>query len=233
MTSRCGETASPSNPLTGPIAPVTSDAGLLTYRELDDALALNCTAATGLHDMRTGQNTQYSLLAMLRQSIYSCLAGYEDINDAERLCLDPALRTVVGGRAKSQAAASTSEMARFETEMLSTTDNLKHLIDLSGKWIDQAHCHRKLAKLILDMDSSVSETYGHQEGAAYNGYFACLCYHPQFLFNQSRRPGAVAAYGRYRRQNDRWGTTENRDTCLLLFLLLYVLLSNSIQRSIL
>src|SRR5499427_2755976 len=75
-------------------------------------------------------------------------------------------------------------MARFETETLSTTENLKHLMDLSGKWIDQAHQRRKLTKLILDMDSSVSETYGHQQGTAYNGYFVCMCYHPLFLFNQ-------------------------------------------------
>ena len=68
--------------------------------ELDGALGLTSTAAGGLHDTRTGQNTQHSLLALLRQSIYSRLAGYEDVNDAERLCLDPALRTVVGGRAK-------------------------------------------------------------------------------------------------------------------------------------
>src|SRR5947209_8306616 len=163
---------------------VTSDAGLLAYRELDDALGLTCTAATGLHDTRTGQNTQHSLLALLRQSIYSRLAGYEDVNDAERLCLDPALRAVVGGRATHTQAASTSEMARFETETLSTKDNLKYLMDLSGQWIDQAHQHRKLKKLILDMDSSVSETYGHQEGTAYNGYFVCTCYHPLFLFNQ-------------------------------------------------
>src|SRR6516165_812238 len=163
---------------------VTSDAGLLAYRELDDALRLTSTAATGLHDTRTGQNTQHSLLALLRQSIYSRLAGYEDVNDAERLCLDPALRAVVGGRAKDNKSASTSEMARFETETLSTKDNLKFLMDLPGRWIDQAHQHRKLAKLILDMDSSVSETYGHQEGSAYNGHFACTCYHPLFLFNQ-------------------------------------------------
>jgi hypothetical protein len=165
-------------------ATVTSDAGLLAYRELDDALGLTSTAANGLHETRTGKNTQHSLPALLRQSIYSRLAGYEDVNDAQRLCLDPAMRIVVGGRAKDQAAASPSEMARFETETLSTQDNLKRLTDLSGKWIDQAHQHRKLTKLILDMDSSVSETHGHQQGSAYNGYFACTSYHPLFLFNQ-------------------------------------------------
>src|SRR5262245_37987233 len=163
---------------------VTSDAGLLAYRELDDALGLTSTAASRLHDTRTGQNTQHSLRALLRQSIYSRLAGYEDVNDAERLCFDPALRAIVGGRAQYAHAASTSEMGRFETETLSTKDNLKHLMDLSGQWIDQAHQHRKLAKLILDMDSSVSETYGHQEGTASNGHFGCTCYHPLFLFNQ-------------------------------------------------
>jgi hypothetical protein len=163
---------------------VTTDAGLLAYRELDDALGLTSTSATGLHDSRTGQNTEHSLLALRRQSISSRLAGYEDVNDAERLGFDPAMRAVVGGRAKDSKAASTSEMDRFETETLSTKDNLKFLMDLPGRWIDQAHQHRKLKKLILDMDSSVSETYGHQEGTAYNGHFGCTCYHPLLLFNQ-------------------------------------------------
>src|SRR5262245_17946714 len=150
---------------------VTSDAGLLAYRELDVALGLTGTAGSGLHDTRTGQNAQHTLTALLRQSIYSRLAGYAAVNDAERLCHDPAMRTVVGGRARDTTAASTSEMARFETKTLSTKENLKFLMDLSGKWIVQAHRHRKLTKLILDMDSSVSETYGHQEGTAYNGHF--------------------------------------------------------------
>ena len=60
----------------------------------------------------------------------------------------------------------------------------KH-VTISGEWIDRVHQRKPLKKLILDMDSSVSETYGQQEGTAYNGHFECMCYHPLFLFNQN------------------------------------------------
>ncbi len=93
-------------------AHVTSDAGLLAFRELDEALGLTGMAADFVMDTRTGGNTQHGLVAQLRQSVYSRLAGYEDTNDAERLCNDPAMRRVVGGRALGQAAASTSQMGR-------------------------------------------------------------------------------------------------------------------------
>lgn len=71
---------------------VTSDAGLLAYRELDGALGLTSTVDSELRDIRTGKNTQYGIAALLGQSIYSRLAGYDDTNDPERLALDPAMR---------------------------------------------------------------------------------------------------------------------------------------------
>ena len=163
---------------------VTSDAGLLAYRELDDALDLTVMAGQLFREWRTGTNTQHTVTALFRQSVFSRLAGYEDTNDAERLSVDPSMRHIVGGRAKKRNAASTSEMGRFETEVLTRSRNLRRLMDLSGQWVDNVQQRKPVDKIILDMDSSVSETYGNQEGSAYNGYFACECYHPLFCFNQ-------------------------------------------------
>ena len=89
---------------------MTSDAGLLAYRELDNALGLTETVKDLLCGVRVGKNKQHSILAMFRQSVYGRLGGYEDLNDAERLRLDPTMRHVVGGRAIDKSAASTSEM---------------------------------------------------------------------------------------------------------------------------
>jgi hypothetical protein len=121
---------------------------------------------------------------MIRQSVYSRLAGYEDTNDADRLRVDPAMRRVVGVRATEKTAASTSQVGRFETRVLTEPDNLAQLMDLSGCWIDQVRRRKRMPEVILDLDSSVSPTHGQQEGTAYNGHFECTSYHPLFCFNQ-------------------------------------------------
>ena len=163
---------------------ITSDAGLLPYRELDDTLGLTDTGANSLADARTGKNGCHRLAGLLRQSVFGRLAGYEDVNDAERLCRDPAMRWVVGDRAITGSAASASQMGRFETKWLCRPENLAALADLPGQWIDKVHHRRPSKRIVLDMDSSESPTYGEQEGSAYNGHFGCTCYHPLFVFSQ-------------------------------------------------
>ncbi|MEO0991650.1 MAG: IS1380 family transposase, partial [Pseudomonadota bacterium] len=140
----------------------------------------------------------HSLIGLLRQSVFGRLAGYEDVNYAERLAFDPVMRQVVGGRAVDAKAASASQMGRFGTEVLATTDNCTALAESSGQWIDQVHASAQPKWITQDMDSSVSPTHGAQEGAAWNGHFGCMCYHPLFVFNQfghlercALRPGNV------------------------------------------
>jgi hypothetical protein len=165
-------------------AVVTSDAGLLAYRELDDVLGLTVLAGDSLSDARTGKKGRHALIGMLRQSVFGRLAGYEDVNDAERLRHDPAIRWIVGGKASHGCAASPSQMGRFETRWLATGNNLSALTDLSGQWIDRVHAQRPPKGILLDMDSSVSPTHGDQELSPWNGHYECACYHPLFLFNQ-------------------------------------------------
>jgi hypothetical protein len=141
-------------------ATVTSDAGLLAFRELDDALGLTARAGDNLVDPRTGKNGCHTLLAQFRQAVFGRLAGYEDVNDADRLGRDPAMRWIVGGRAVTDHAASTSQMGQFETGAMTEEKNRTALADLSGHWIDRVQAQRARTALVLDIDSSVSPTYG-------------------------------------------------------------------------
>jgi len=106
---------------------ITSDAGLLAFRELDDALDLTGIASNYLQESRTGRNIRHDLVPLLRQSIYSRLAGHDDTNDAERLSQDPSLRVVVGWQGSDRNTARNSETGRFDMETLIQEENLKGL----------------------------------------------------------------------------------------------------------
>jgi hypothetical protein len=95
---------------------ITSDAGLLPFREFDEALALTGIASDYLQDYRTGRNIQHNLIPQLRQSIFSRLAGYDDTNDADRLAQDPAMRVVVGW----QGSAKNAELMSIPVEIPSS-----------------------------------------------------------------------------------------------------------------
>jgi hypothetical protein len=117
-------------------------------------------------DTRTGRNSRHGLVVQFCQSVFGRLAGYEDVNDADRLGCDPAMRFIVGGHAVTAQAASTSQMGRLETEVMTQPDNLGSLVSLSGMWIDRIAERRPMKALILDMDSSVSPTHGDQKNTA-------------------------------------------------------------------
>jgi hypothetical protein len=177
---------------------VTSDAGLLLVRELDERLGLSALIGENIMDNRRGKNTQLPLPDLLRQSIYSRLAGYEDVNDAERLSQDPTFRLIGSEKIWERGAALPSRLHWFETEVLSQDENLEGLSRINRELLAKAQAMDSTQRVVLDMDSTEIPVYGEQEHSAYNGHFESTCYHPLLLFNREGdclaaklRPGNV------------------------------------------
>ena len=176
---------------------VSSDGGLILVRELDEHLGFGELIKQHLADPR-GKNTRLPFADLLRQSVYSRLAGYEDMNDAERLSQDPTFRLIGSEKIWERGAALTSRLQSFETELLTQDENLAGLAAINRDLIARAEAMDSRHRVVLDMDSTEIPVYGQQEQSAYNGHFESSCYHPLLLFNREGdclaaklRPGNV------------------------------------------
>jgi hypothetical protein len=177
---------------------ITSDGGLILVRELDERLGFGEIIAQHLTDSRRGKNTQLPLADLLRRSVYSRIAGYEDVNDAERLAQDPTFRLIGSEKNWDRGSALTSRLQTLETEMLTEEANFGSLARINRELIGKAEALDSPQRVVLDMDSTEIPVYGQQENSAYNGHFESTCYHPLLLFNREGdclaaklRPGNV------------------------------------------
>ena len=176
---------------------VTSNGGLILVRELDERLGFGKLAEQHLTDPRAN-NARLSFADLLRQSVYSRLAGYEDVNDAEQLSRDPTFRLIGSEKIWDRGAALPSRLQTFETELLAEEGNFAGLARLNRELIGNAEAIDSPYRTVLDMDSTEIPVYGEQENSAYNGHFESMCYHPLLLFNRDGdclaaklRPGNV------------------------------------------
>ena len=132
---------------------VTSDGGLILVRELDERLGFGDLIARHLKDSRAN-NARFPFADLLRQSVYSRLAGYEDVNDAERLSQDPALRLIGSEKIWDRGAALTSRLQTFETEILTEEGNFAGLARLNRELIGKAEAVGSTYRAVLDIDST-------------------------------------------------------------------------------
>ncbi len=166
---------------------LTSDAGVLLLRQLDNRLGLTRRLAGCVVDRRESSKVRHDVLCLLRQRVYQIALGYEDCNDADRLRFDPALKLAVGRAPLEADLASQPTLSRLENAV-----SWRECWRLSEALLD---CYLARyrgdppTRLVLDVDATDDETHGDQQLAFFHGYYDEHCYLPLLVFAQAEGEG--------------------------------------------
>ncbi len=212
MRNKTGLFTSPSTPLSRLISKGHESPPTLAccwFGSWTNVSGLSQLISDNLTDARRGKNTQLPLPDLLRQSVYSRLAGYEDLNDAERLSQDPTFRLIGSEKIRDRGAALPSRLHWFETEVLTQAANLSGLAAMNRELIARAEEQEWSWRAVLDMDSTEIPVYGEQEQSAYNKHYESTCYHPLLLFNSCGRLRCRKTAARQRSQRRWLGATSD------------------------
>jgi hypothetical protein len=176
---------------------LSSDGGLLLLRQIDEGLGLSRTLATCFRDFRDARFVEHSLRELLAQRLLGLAAGYEDLNDHNRLRLDPLFAVAVGKtdplglhraeQDQGKALAGASTLNRLE---LGNNKNTRcHKIQADPEEVPAAlllmgvRCLPKYSReVVLDLDATDDPLHGQQEGRFFHGYYGHYCYLPLFAF---------------------------------------------------
>ena len=160
---------------------ISSDAGLLPLRELDDRLGWTAAVAACLSDPRDPGKTRHDLPTLLRQRLFTLIAGYEDTNDHTRLKHDPILKTIAD-RPLDDDLASQPTLSRFENAV--TAREVARINRLLVEQFIQRHRTRRLKRLVLDIDPTDDPCHGQQQLALFNGFYDQRMYFPLLVFER-------------------------------------------------
>jgi len=161
---------------------ISSDAGLLLVRELEDKLGWLQEAAGMLCDPRDPQRTTHGLVTLLRQRVFGLVGGYEDCNDHDRLRDDPVLKLVCQRSPEGEPLASQPTLSRLENWV--SARDVARLSRLLVRQFIQVHKRRRPRQIILDVDPTDDPCHGHQQLALFNGFYGQNMYSPQLVFER-------------------------------------------------
>jgi hypothetical protein len=180
---------------------ITSDAGLLWLREVEEQCGIVRRLSERIYDDRDATRVTHPLYELLLQRILQIAAGYEDCNDASELRHDPALLTCAGRTVgeEAEALASQPTLSRLENSV-----HALELISLGFAFVDHyldKHSKRPPKRIVLDLDPTDDPTHGQQEFAQFHAYFDQHMYFPLLVFDGERgdllaavlRPGRCGA----------------------------------------
>ena len=177
---------------------LSSDAGLLPFRQLDERLGITRAFAAVLNDPRDPDLIEHTNLEMVRSRVYGILAGYEDQNDHDTLRSAPVFKLIADRSPDDPALASQPTLSRFENAI--DIPALKRLKDVL---IDQfiASFAQPPRRLTFDLDAVDDPAHGQQQLTLWHGYYDQNQYLPLFItcpdndlfVMLSLRPGNVHA----------------------------------------
>jgi hypothetical protein len=156
---------------------LTSDAGILLYKEFDDVIGLSRSIEEKVHINDGVSHRMHENHDVIMQKIYQNAAGYHADDHADHLKHDPALTTILS---KSQLASQPT-ITRVNQHL--DKDTMKQFQEVNRILIDRIHELEAPKKLVLDIDSSNSPTHGNQHGSAFNPHYGENGYHPIFMFD--------------------------------------------------
>ena len=178
---------------------LSSDGGAVLLRGVDLKMGLMEQLARCFRDSRFQPLVEHSVVELLRQRIGALALGYEDLNDHDRLRLDP-LHALVAGKKdvlgedrqcdqdKGKALAAHSTLNRFELGALGGDGRYKKIVADADKIAELLvnegvkAIPRKSREVILDFDATDDPLHGEQEGAFFHGYYRQYCYLPLYCF---------------------------------------------------
>lgn len=161
---------------------ITSNAGVLLLRAVDERLGLTARLAACLPDGREPGKVQHSVLRLLRQRLYQIACGYEDCNDADQLRRDPAFKLAVGQAPGQRDLASQPSLSRLENAV--DSKDCRRLGQVLLESYTQRHRAARPRQIVLDVDATDDPTHGQQSFSAYHGFYQEHCYLPLLVFAQ-------------------------------------------------
>jgi hypothetical protein len=177
---------------------ISSDAGLLLVRQLDEQLGFTVGLARCLDDRRHSSYVKQSHVEILCQRLYQIMAGYEDCNDADSLRHDPVFKGIAGRLPSDDALASQPTLSRFENGV-----TVREVYRVALYLLKVYLGSKKVppSRVIVDIDTTDDEVHGHQQLSFFHGYYEHYIYHPLLVYDGDTgelitavlRPGNVHA----------------------------------------
>lgn len=157
---------------------MSSDGGLLLFRQLDEQLGWSQQFAAVLNDPRDSAYVQHAFEEMVRMRVYGVLAGYADQNDHDLLRGDPLFKLIAGRSLDDSDLASQPTLSRFENVI-----DIPSLFRLEELFLQQFidSFDQPPLQITLDIDAFDDPTHGEQQLTFFHGYYGQYQYLPRLI----------------------------------------------------